>query len=206
MCHLDTVLRVSEEEKGRGGYGLVGVVYDELVRKDWARRAERNDPEFDLSKLTGVIDERQLAAARQRLLPVVRTLEAAAGSHGGQGPRNATSEEESAMAKNNAAAEALVRRAAAATKEMARQQQILDSRAQFAQGMDVGRSGNPGRDHEFRPGIKGGKHSGAKGKSKGGDGASGWSNKEAKKQIFFAKVDQNRKGKFRDAGKGGGWA
>jgi len=207
MCHLDTVLRVSEEEKCRGGYSLVGIVYDELVRKDWARRAERGDPEFDLNKLTGVIDERQLAAARQRLQPVVRALEAASGGQGGQGSRSATPEEESALAKNNAAAEALVRRAAAATKEMAKQQQFLDSRAQFAHGVDVGSSGTYGGDQNFRTGGKTGKgQPGSKGKPKGGaEGGPKWSNKELKKHNFFAKVDQNRKDRARGSGRGSGW-
>ena len=56
LSHQDTVYQVAESEAMQGGTPLTAVLYDDMVRKQWASRAKKCDPSFDLSGLVVKVD------------------------------------------------------------------------------------------------------------------------------------------------------
>ena len=61
--HLDVVLQ--EKIKGRAAY--LAFLYDDLVRRQWARRAEKRDPSLDILAESQKVDKDMLELARQRV-------------------------------------------------------------------------------------------------------------------------------------------
>ena len=47
-AHADNVARVGEEARKRGFPPIMGVVYDDLIRKKWASKTKANDRLFKL--------------------------------------------------------------------------------------------------------------------------------------------------------------
>ena len=178
VTHCDTVARLWEEEKHTSS-SYTALLYDDMVRKSWARRAERCDPTFDMEVMTKVIDAPILAAARSRILMVlgaagISDTGASTGTGQNQIARpDGSVEQESALAKQTAAADALVRRASQATKELAKQQEALGkmtARIQMEGAGDPGMSNRAvkrARQDDFRDGK------GEKGKSQGKKGSKG---------------------------------
>eukprot|EP00971_Amphidinium_carterae_P352537 6492642-Amphidinium_carterae.1 len=77
-CHLHTVLRLAEEERIAGGSPYLAILYDDLLRKQFARRAQQHDPQLDISSEVQQTDKAVLASARSRL---EATLQAAGLKH-----------------------------------------------------------------------------------------------------------------------------
>ena len=124
LSHQDTVYQVAESEAMQGGTPLTAVLYDDMVRKQWASRAKKNDPSFDLSALVVKVDVAILALAKARIQAVMqmaatKTSTPAVPPGGGQAA--SASEAESILSRQSAAVDTLARRAAEATKQMQRQ-------------------------------------------------------------------------------------
>ena len=58
VTHCDTIARLWEEEKHTSS-SYTALLYDDMVRKSWARRAERCDPTFDMGIMTRRLSTRQ---------------------------------------------------------------------------------------------------------------------------------------------------
>ena len=69
-CHSNVILKIGEEEFAAGRDPLLAVLYDELCRRQWARRAEANDPQLDIQKECQKVDEQTLDTARTRFAQV----------------------------------------------------------------------------------------------------------------------------------------
>ena len=137
MAHIDTVMRISEEARAAGESQYLAIVYDDLVRRDWAGRAIKRDPALKIPDEALVINKEIIGIARTRLAQVLEGAGVAGESGKGQWRTSivngnlATSNQasiESALAKQQAAAEAVAKRAEAATRQMARQQEQLENR------------------------------------------------------------------------------
>ena len=68
LAHLDQMYKLAEEERCCGNNPAVVFVYDELLRKSVANRAEWNDRSLDLSVVIGERDKQILEASRTCLL------------------------------------------------------------------------------------------------------------------------------------------
>jgi len=65
LTYHDTVLRVMEESAAEGPH--LGIVHDDLQRRNWARRAARSDAALDMAKESQRADTHVLEDARPRL-------------------------------------------------------------------------------------------------------------------------------------------
>ena len=50
VAHVDVVAQLSEQQRLKGRPPFLAFVYEELMRKNWARRAEKGDPELNISQ------------------------------------------------------------------------------------------------------------------------------------------------------------
>eukprot|EP00971_Amphidinium_carterae_P280923 5577184-Amphidinium_carterae.1 len=66
-CHLHTVLRIAEEERVIGGSPYLAILYDDLLRKQFARRAQQHDPQLHIASELQQTDKAVLASACSRL-------------------------------------------------------------------------------------------------------------------------------------------
>jgi len=184
-CHIDVVMSVAEQV--RPLTPLTAILYDDMVRKNWAYRAERRDPSLKLCEVMSVIDKTVLEAAKQR---IEATLKAAGVTEplelsSGPGGRAIEAATESAALKNQAALEALNRRSAEQTKALQKAQESL------------------GRQRSNFRGDGGADSSGGKG---GGSDSGGYgSGKKRRAQAFFEKSKAARKQNSKGWGKGGRW-
>jgi len=122
--HEEVVDRLYEDERAAGRNPLVSLIYDEVARQEWARRAAMRDPTFDMEVLTLKRDDLLLEAARSRLA----SSTTARASTPGLGAGSA----ESAVAKQEEAAAAFARRANDASKQLAKSQEQLARQQQQA--------------------------------------------------------------------------
>lgn len=137
MAHHATVLRLSEELRLTEGESIVAVLYDQLKRQQWAKRAAQKDPRLSIDEEASKIDEQVLLAARTRLELITkggmrqttdRTATSSAGlSSQGSYPAPALAAE-SALAKSVSAAQTITKRAEQAAKAMAAHQTELNKR------------------------------------------------------------------------------
>jgi hypothetical protein len=72
LTHLNTILKLVEEEKCDGRGPQLAMLYDELLRRQLERRAQKADPTLDLPTILAEADKSILAAARQRLDSVLK--------------------------------------------------------------------------------------------------------------------------------------
>ena len=72
-CHLDICLRIAESAKAKGKKPALGMVYDEVARRQWAELA-RSNCGFDINRACLKIDEDLLSRANDVL--EVRTKKA----------------------------------------------------------------------------------------------------------------------------------
>eukprot|EP00435_Cladocopium_sp_Y103_P042868 s429_g11.t5 len=136
LAHVDNVLQLVEQERMKGNRPFLAFLYEELLRKNWARRAEKNDPSLDIAAEAQKIDKDLLDIARHRLAEVMKE----AGLSEQHGRQSASSSQESArtdelVARQLAAAEAAQRQTERVTKQLVEAQQKAFKHSQ---------SGNPG--------------------------------------------------------------
>ena len=186
LTYMNLIFQIVEEEKASGNSAYLAILYDDLLRRDFARRSERRDPTFVLLNEVQRVNKQIMQAARTRLGTVLETAglvgiksepgaSAFGGSSGSTSPAQLAAE--SALAKHSAAANALRVKAEQAAKALAAQQRDLDARsAAMSARTEVG--GGPAQ-----------------------------SNRHRKAQNFFAKQRENRgkgKGGKQGTGKGKG--
>ena len=103
LTHLNTILKIVEEEKCDGRGPQLAILYDELLRRQLERRAQKADPTLDLPTILADADKSILAAARQRLESVLKAAGRRGSSSGSGGAGTAAkalaySHKEAAMA------------------------------------------------------------------------------------------------------------
>jgi hypothetical protein len=183
LTYLNLVYQIVEEEKSSGNSAFLAILYDDMLRRDIAKRVERRDPTLVLIDEVQKVNMQIMQAARTRLGTVLENAgitkskiepgtslftQSASASSVGQLAA------ESALAKQSAAANALRVKAEQAARSLASQQCDLDARnaAMSASGTKV-------------------------------EGKTWKSNRHRKAQKFFAQQRENRKGKGK-GGKSGG--
>ena len=128
-AHIDIVMRISEEASSAGASQYLAIVYDDLVRRDWAGRPMKRDPALNIP-IEAMINSKEIyEVAKTRLSQVLDGAGVASESGAGQWKTQINSSgilatslhanAESSLAKQQAAAEAVTKRAEAATKAMA---------------------------------------------------------------------------------------
>ncbi|CAE7673108.1 YRB2 [Symbiodinium necroappetens] len=129
LAHQDVVLSICEQERLRSRPPYAGFLYDEMARRQWARRAEKKDPSFDLTAETQKVDKDLKEVVMQRLGTVLRLAEleydavaTASGSRAG----------EQQLSQQLAAAAAAQRKADAVTKSLASAQKDILAKAAAA--------------------------------------------------------------------------
>ena len=67
LSHVDQMYKLAETERHSGNGPAIVFVYDELLRRSLASRAEWGDPSLDVAAAVGETDKQILEAARPRL-------------------------------------------------------------------------------------------------------------------------------------------
>ena len=119
LAHRDQMYKLAEEERYCGNSPAVVFVYDELLRKSVANRAEWHDKSLDLAVVFGERDKQILEAARTRILQTSKGRN----SSGSNPPLVSAND----RANEAAEAERIVSRASQAAKELAKQQAQLEA-------------------------------------------------------------------------------
>ena len=68
LSHANQMYKLAEEERISGTGPALAIIYDEVLRKSIATRAEWGDPSLDLMTAFGEVEKQVLEAARTRLL------------------------------------------------------------------------------------------------------------------------------------------
>ena len=113
IAHQDVVLQVCEQERLRSRPPYAGFLYDEMARKQWARRADKKDPSFNLDAETQKLDKDLRELVTQRLGAVMRITEVE-----GSVPSSAGSTIDERLSQQLAAAEAAQKKAEAVKKRL----------------------------------------------------------------------------------------
>ena len=128
LAHMDIVLQLAEQERMKGNRPFLAFLYEELLRKSWARRAGKGDPGLNIAKEAMTVDKDLLDIARHRMTEV---LKEAGLTCAVEDPPIASASQARGLAdplvsRQLAAAEAAQKQAEKATKQLAEaQQQIL---------------------------------------------------------------------------------
>ena len=139
LSHANQMYKLAEEERISGTGPALVFVYDELLRKSIATRAEWGDPSLDLMTAFGEVEKQVLEAARTRLLQT--------GFSRQQNQRNQNGQDANSRAKDGAEAERLALKASQAAKELAKQQAQLDtSMAAMSKDKDKGGGKDSGKE------------------------------------------------------------
>eukprot|EP00438_Fugacium_kawagutii_P029513 Skav222739 [mRNA] locus=scaffold2390:473992:475065:+ [translate_table: standard] len=72
LAHVDNVLQLAEQERMKGNRPFLAFLYEELLRKNWARRAEKGDPSLDIPCESQKIDKDLLDIAKHRMAEVMK--------------------------------------------------------------------------------------------------------------------------------------
>ena len=123
MSHQAMVTRLAEEARIAGKSPFIALVYDDLLRRSWAMRAERNDPDLDIAGESAKLNNMIFSAPEPRLSAVLAAARVsdtgvAAGREAGQ----------PAFGDHQAAADAARMKAEAAGRDLAKKQNDLESR------------------------------------------------------------------------------
>ena len=119
VVHVQLVLRIAQEEST-----MVALIYDEMQRKSWARRASKGEVSLDILQEAMVKNQQVVETAKSKVKLVARAsgLQAA---HGPDSSYNSPAEHlgdaEAAISKQVAMAEAVQKRAEQATTRMQNQ-------------------------------------------------------------------------------------
>ena len=138
--HLDVILQICEQEKIKGRAPYLAFLYDDLLRRQWARRADKRDPSLDIAMESQKIDKDILELARQRLSQVLQEV-GIQDDVSQQMPSAATSSTTSSsadVARQLAAAEQAQKRADAASKKLSEVQAQLLAKSSAAASQDGG--------------------------------------------------------------------
>jgi hypothetical protein len=81
LLHGDIISRIAEEERADKRPPYIAFLYDELLRRQVEKRAQKRDPDLDLVEVFGKVDKALLSVARQRLNAALKQ----AGMAGGTG-------------------------------------------------------------------------------------------------------------------------
>ena len=121
---MDIVLQLVEQERMKGNPPIVAFLYDELLRKSWARRAEKGDPALDIPAEVKKVDKDILDIARHRLTEVMKAtgLSEGAGASRGSPPSSASDD---AMSKQLAVSQMAQKQAERAARQLAETQQLI---------------------------------------------------------------------------------
>ena len=181
LSHVDVIMRMAEDCRMQNVSPYIAILYDDLLRKSIAQRAQRKDPDLKMDEIFKSCVKEIREAAQQRLSHV---LAAAGLTMRGSSAQLPQSEQavaaDGALAKQAASAEALQRRAEAAARSMATQQEELNRRQAAMRN------------------TKGGDNSAHDGGGKGNN-----SKKQEKSQRFFNKLSEQKAKRF-NSGAGGG--
>ena len=143
--HTQNVLRVSIENNS-----TVGILYDELLRKNWARRASKNDSSLDISAEAADISMKTVELAKSRVSLVTKAAGLKTGSEGAASSSNGALEKaEDVMSKQIALATRVTKQAEQAIQRMQRGGQGQNQHSQ-------GSSGHKGNEKKRQGGGKGG--------------------------------------------------
>lgn len=115
LAHMDIVLQLAEQERLKSNRPFLAFLYEELLRKSWARRAEKSDPALDIAAEAQKVDKDLLSAQDQPTSPKMADLLPGA---------------DSVISHQLAAAEAAQKQADRATKQLMETQQQLLSQSQ----------------------------------------------------------------------------
>ena len=132
-CHGAVTCKANVQAGGRRAnfwhWPCSGFIYDELLRKSFATRAEWSDPSLDLMTAFGEVEKQVLEAARKRLLQTGLSRQ--------QNQRNQKKQDANSRAKVGAEAEKLTIKA---SQELAKQQAQLET-SMAAMSKDKGKVG-----------------------------------------------------------------
>ena len=148
--------KLTKENRISGtGFALI-FVYNELLTKSIATRAEWGDPSLDLMMTFGEVEKQVLEAARTRLLQT--------GFSRQQNQRNQNSQDANSRAKDGAEAERPALKASQAAKELAKQQaQLETSMAAMSQRTRTKAANAPASRRQKSSSTRGGRASRRKG-------------------------------------------
>eukprot|EP00435_Cladocopium_sp_Y103_P029101 s731_g7.t1 len=132
LAHMDIVLQLTEQERMKGNRPFLAFLYEELLRKSWARRAEKGDPALDIAAEAQRVDKDLVDIARHRLSEVLKEAGLSAGQpdHHGFGLTKTSPEE--MVSRQLAAAEAAQKQAERVSKQLVGTQQQLLSQGRVA--------------------------------------------------------------------------
>ena len=131
LAHMDIVLQLTEQERMKGNRPFLAFLYEELLRKSWARRAEKGDPALNISAEAQKVDKDLLDIARHRLVEALKE----AGLSSGQLDLNLASAKPSPdelVSRQLAAAEAAQKQAQLVSKQLVDTQQRLINQGRVA--------------------------------------------------------------------------
>ena len=182
LSHVDVIMRMAEDCRMQNVSPYVAILYDDLLRKSIAQRAQRKDPDLKMDEIFKSCVKEIREAAQQRLSHVLAAAGLTMRGSSAQLPQSeqTTVAADGALAKQAASAEALQRRAEAAARSMATQQEELNRR----QAAMRNTKGGDNSAHDV-----------------GGKGA--FSKKQEKSQRFFNKLNDQKAKRF-NSGAGGG--
>ena len=145
LSHADIVMQLAEQERLKGRPPYLAFVYEEIVRKSFARRAEKRDPDLKISQEIQRVDKDILDIARHRLTDVLKDAGMDGHSEASVSSAKMSMTTEALLNKHTAATEAARRQTEQVPKQLLEtQQMILDKgRAAAADGKGDGRKGNP---------------------------------------------------------------
>ena len=196
-AHMDVIMRISEEARASGNSQYLAILYDDLLRRDWANRAMKKDPALNISAESMVINREIFEIAKTRLSQVLEGAGVGAGQGNLSGPGNNlayVASTESMLAKQQAAAEAVAKRAEAATRQLAKQQEQLEQRR-----VSLESNGRPFQNDNKRKHGHQGNGNGASGSQGGGNGNNKGGGRD---RGFHRRGNGNKKGGYGKGGKG----
>lgn len=135
LAHSDQMYQLAEEARANGASPSVVFIYDDLLRKSIATRAEWSDATLDLDTVFNEIDKKILEAAKSRL-----TQMGVGASGAPPVGRAAASNVDAHQAQQLAEAERVIAKATQASKDIAKQQALMNAKA-GARGEQQGHGG-----------------------------------------------------------------
>ena len=182
--YLALIVEMMEHQRLLGESQYLPILYDDLFRRQVAKRAEMKDPTLDFALIFATTDKTILALAKSRLEGVLRSPgveEATPRKEKAIAVEGSTSSlTESILVRQQAAAEATTKRAEAATRALSKQQEeLLKLSAQQAsqssgyKGSEKG-SARQSKRQDFFKKAKESKQSNKWGKWQGKDGKNSW--------------------------------
>ena len=84
LLHFNSIMRLVEEEKLEGRGPSLAFLFDDMLRRQIEKRAEKGDPTLQLDTLLAEADRSTVAAARQRLNGLLKATPLGSGSSGSQ--------------------------------------------------------------------------------------------------------------------------